>query len=182
MLFGADTKFDSGTGWPSFTEPAVAEAVELRPDNSLFMRRTEVICRPAAGISATCSTTAPGPRASATASTPRHCQFETLRAEQAPRSPSASAMIMFEQSRRLSEPLRWGRREKTIVAVVVSCLVLAVIGLVAFGLTSGAPARAGCINVTFASTLGAANVHECGARARDRARRRPASAGTRRRN
>ena len=42
MLFGADTKFDSGTGWPSFTEPAVAEAVELRPDNSLFMRRTEV--------------------------------------------------------------------------------------------------------------------------------------------
>jgi peptide-methionine (R)-S-oxide reductase len=45
MLFSADTKFDSGTGWPSFTEPAVAEAVELRPDNSMFMRRTEVICR-----------------------------------------------------------------------------------------------------------------------------------------
>src|SRR5204863_6600545 len=45
MLFGADTKFDSGTGWPSFTEPAVAEAVELRPDNSLLMRRTEVRCR-----------------------------------------------------------------------------------------------------------------------------------------
>src|SRR3974390_3590523 len=41
MLFSADTKFDSGTGWPSFTEPAVAEAVELRADNSLFMRRTE---------------------------------------------------------------------------------------------------------------------------------------------
>jgi hypothetical protein len=76
-------------------------------------------------------------------------------------------MIMFEQSRRLSEPLRWGRREKSIVAVVVSCVVLAVIGLVAFGLTSGAPARAGCIDVTFASTLGAANVHQCGAQARD---------------
>ncbi len=44
-LFSADTKFDSGTGWPSFTEPAVAEAVELLPDNSLFMRRTEVRCR-----------------------------------------------------------------------------------------------------------------------------------------
>ncbi len=49
MLFSADTKFDSGTGWPSFTEPAVAEAVELRPDNSLFMRRTEVICRTCGG-------------------------------------------------------------------------------------------------------------------------------------
>ena len=45
MLFSGDTKFESGTGWPSFTEPAVAEAVELHPDNSLFMRRTEVICR-----------------------------------------------------------------------------------------------------------------------------------------
>ena len=45
VLFSADTKFDSGTGWPSFTEPALAEAVELRPDNSLFMRRTEVVCR-----------------------------------------------------------------------------------------------------------------------------------------
>ncbi len=49
ILFGADTKFDSGTGWPSFTEPAVAEAVELRPDNSLFMRRTEVLCRSCGG-------------------------------------------------------------------------------------------------------------------------------------
>jgi len=48
-LFSSDTKFDSGTGWPSFTEPAVAEAVELRPDNGLFMRRTEVVCRACGG-------------------------------------------------------------------------------------------------------------------------------------
>jgi len=49
MLFAADSKFESGTGWPSFTEPAVAEAVELRPDNSLLMRRTEVVCRTCGG-------------------------------------------------------------------------------------------------------------------------------------
>ena len=48
-LFASDTKFDSGTGWPSFTEPAVAEAVELREDKSLFMRRTEVLCRRCGG-------------------------------------------------------------------------------------------------------------------------------------
>ena len=49
VLFTSETKFDSGTGWPSFYEPAVAENVELRDDRSLFMRRTEVVCRRCGG-------------------------------------------------------------------------------------------------------------------------------------
>lgn len=48
-LFDARTKFESGTGWPSFTEPAVAEAVELRDDTSHGMVRTEVVCRRCGG-------------------------------------------------------------------------------------------------------------------------------------
>jgi peptide-methionine (R)-S-oxide reductase len=43
-LFGSDTKFDSGTGWPSFYEPLGREAIDTEDDRSLFMRRTEVHC------------------------------------------------------------------------------------------------------------------------------------------
>jgi hypothetical protein len=53
-----------------------------------------------------------------------------------------------------------------VIAVLASCVLLAAIGRGAYALTSGAPARRDCVEVTFASTLGGATVHVCGARAR----------------
>jgi peptide-methionine (R)-S-oxide reductase len=43
-LFSSDTKFDSGTGWPSFWEPIALEHVRMEPDNSLGMQRVEALC------------------------------------------------------------------------------------------------------------------------------------------
>ena len=43
-LFSSDTKFDSGTGWPSYWQPLAPESVAEKSDNSFFMRRTEVLC------------------------------------------------------------------------------------------------------------------------------------------
>ncbi len=48
-LFDSETKFESGTGWPSFTEPAVAANIELHEDLSHGMIRTEVTCRHCGG-------------------------------------------------------------------------------------------------------------------------------------
>lgn len=44
-LFSSKTKFDSGSGWPSFDDPINRENVELKEDYSLGVKRTEVICR-----------------------------------------------------------------------------------------------------------------------------------------
>jgi peptide-methionine (R)-S-oxide reductase len=44
-LFSSDTKFESGTGWPSFSAPIAQESVALEDDRTFGMRRTEVVCR-----------------------------------------------------------------------------------------------------------------------------------------
>jgi hypothetical protein len=75
-------------------------------------------------------------------------------------------MIMIDRSRRLAEPLRWGRREQTAMGALLVCLVLGLAALGAYALTSGSSARRDCIDVTFASTVGGATLHACGSQAR----------------
>jgi peptide-methionine (R)-S-oxide reductase len=48
-LFESATKYDSGSGWPSFYEPALSEAIATKTDRSLFMERTEVMCAACGG-------------------------------------------------------------------------------------------------------------------------------------
>lgn len=44
-LFSSQTKYESGTGWPSFFKPVSADSVDYHEDNTLFMKRTEVVCK-----------------------------------------------------------------------------------------------------------------------------------------
>ena len=48
-LFSSETKFDSGTGWPSFWSSVSKDSIELKSDNSHGMQRTEVICKKCGG-------------------------------------------------------------------------------------------------------------------------------------
>lgn len=74
-------------------------------------------------------------------------------------------MVMVGQHRRLSEPLRWTKRSRIAVLATVATLLAAVVAVIVVGLLNASPRRAGCIEVTFASTLGGAVVHQCGQRA-----------------
>ncbi len=73
---------------------------------------------------------------------------------------------MVGQQKRLSEPLRWPRGARLALAGAGASLIAAAIAVVLIASANAPKHRAGCIEVTFASTLGAAITHACGARAR----------------
>ena len=76
---------------------------------------------------------------------------------------------MMDQHRRLAEPLRWTRAGKLTVAGVAIGAALAVLALGLYAAAGGfsATAQTGCVQVTFASTTGAATLHACGSQARE---------------
>jgi hypothetical protein len=75
-------------------------------------------------------------------------------------------MIMMDQSKRLSEPLRWTRPSRLAVTAACVLLLAALATVAVMAAKNGSGRGADCIEVTFASTLGAAAIHPCGARAR----------------
>jgi hypothetical protein len=75
-------------------------------------------------------------------------------------------MIMEARAKRLSTPLQWGRREKTAVAALLATLLVVLVALGAYALTSGSPGRKDCVEAIAPSTLGGVRIHACGARAR----------------
>jgi cobalamin biosynthesis protein CobD/CbiB len=76
-------------------------------------------------------------------------------------------MIMEAREKRLSTPLAWGRREKTAVGTLLAVVLVAVLALGVYAATSGKPARKDCIDVTFPSTLGGAELKGCGSQAKE---------------
>jgi len=75
-------------------------------------------------------------------------------------------MIMIDQSKRLSEPLRWTRAGRIAVIAVGALLLGAVATVAVIASMSGSGLRSGCIAVTFPSTLGGAIMQQCGSSAR----------------
>jgi hypothetical protein len=76
-------------------------------------------------------------------------------------------MIMEAREKRLSTPLSWGRREKTAVGTLLAVVLVAVLALGVYAATSGSPARKDCVDVTFPSTLGGAELKGCGSQAKE---------------
>lgn len=74
---------------------------------------------------------------------------------------------MVGQQKRLSQPLRTPRAGKIAAAAVAGFLLTGVIAAIVLASTASSALRAGCIQITFPSTLGGAVTHACGARARD---------------
>jgi hypothetical protein len=75
-------------------------------------------------------------------------------------------MVMVGQHKRLSEPLLWTRGSKIALASAIACALAALVAVIIVASANAPKHRAGCIEMTFASTLGAAFTHACGTKAR----------------
>jgi hypothetical protein len=75
-------------------------------------------------------------------------------------------MIMIDHSKRLSQPLRWTRAGRWSVIAAAAAILAAAAVVAVIASTGGSGLRAGCIEVTFPSTLGAAVTRQCGSTAR----------------